>query len=148
MTSHKTTVKDIVQRMLHTGQRLRGIIVLVVNVQVVMLHSVTTLARQQIVVHERFGRLRRKFHHHASRRVGIHISILARYVVALDIYDIQEYVASLGLTGDRTLIAVSNVLLGHILATRLHQLQFHHVLNLLNRHLTVASLSYMVSYLV
>ena len=117
MTCHKAAVQDVVQRMLYAGQRLGGIIVLVVDVQIVMFHSVTTLTRQQIVVHERLGSLRGKLHHHASWRVGIHIGILTRYVVALDVDDVQEHVARLSLAGYRTLVTIGNILLSHILTT-------------------------------
>ena len=148
MTSHETTIQDIVQRMLHTSQRLRGIIVLVVDVQIVMFYSITTLVRQQIVVHERLGRLRSKLHHHTSRGICIHIGILARHIIALDVHDIQEHVACLSLTGNRALVAIGNIFLGHIFATRLHQFQFYQVLNLLHRHLTVATLGNVVGNLI
>ena len=111
MSCNKTTSQDVVQRMLHTGQRLRGIVVLIVDMQIVMLYGITTLARQQVVVNEGFGGLRRKLHHHACRRISIHIGILARHVVALDVDDIQEHVARLSLTGYRTLVTIGNIFL-------------------------------------
>ena len=42
MTGNETTVQNVVQRMLTAGQRLGGIIVLVVDVQLVLLHSFAT----------------------------------------------------------------------------------------------------------
>ncbi len=88
VTGHETARQDIVQRMLHARQRLRGIVILVVNVQVVMLYGVAALRRQQIVVHEGLGALRSKFHHHARWCVGVHVRILTRHVVALDVHDV------------------------------------------------------------
>ena len=148
VSGNESAVQDVVQRMLHAGQRLRRIVVLVMDVQIVVLHGVAALRRQQIVIDEGLGGLRCKLHHHTRRRVGIHIGILARHVVVLDVDDIQEDVARLGLTGYASLVAIGNILLGHILAARLHQFQFHQVLNLLNGHLTVTALGNVVSNLI
>jgi hypothetical protein len=43
MTCDESAVKDIVKWMLHTGERLRRIIVLVVDMQIVVLHCITAL---------------------------------------------------------------------------------------------------------
>ena len=53
MTSDKATVQDVIQRMLHTGERLGGIIVLIVDMEIVMFYGITTLFREQIVINER-----------------------------------------------------------------------------------------------
>ena len=134
--------------MLHTSQRLGGIVVLVVYVQVIVLHGIATLLAQQIVVHEGLRRLRGKLHHHAGRRIGIHIGILARDIIILDIHDVQEHVACLRLTGDAALVAVGDILLSDVLATRLHQFHLHSVLYLLHRHLTVTALRDVVGNLI
>ena len=144
----EAAVQDVVQRMLHAGQRLGRIVVLVVYVQVVVLHGIATLLAQQIVVDEGFRRLRGKLHHHAGRGVGIHVGVFARDIIIFDVHDVQEHVARLGLAGDAALVAVGDVLLGHILAARLHQLHLHRVLYLLHRHLTVATLGDVIGNLI
>ena len=53
MTGDKATVQDVIQRMLHAGERLGGIIVLIVNMEIVVFYGITTLLREQIVIHER-----------------------------------------------------------------------------------------------
>ncbi len=148
VTGNEAARQDVIQRVLNAGQRLRGVIVLVVYVQVVVLHGVAALVREQVVVDEGLGGLRRKLHHHARRRVGVHVGILARHVVRLDVDDVQKHVARLGLAGYRPLVAIGYVLRRHVLAARLHQLHLHHVLYLFHRHLAVAALRYVVRYLV
>ena len=135
VAGYEAAVQDVVQRMLHTCQRLRGIVVLVVNVQVVVFHRLAGTFREQIVVDKRLRRLRGELHHHACRCVGIHVCILASDVVVLHIDDIQKHIARLCTTGHRTLVAVGDILLCHILAARLHQLNLYGVLNLLDAHL-------------
>ena len=116
--------------------------------QIVMCHSVTTLFRQQVVIDERLRGLRCKLHHHACRGVGIHIGILAGDIIILDVHDVEEHVARLGLTSHRTLMAVGDVALSHVLAARLHQLHLNGILNLLDGHLTLAFLGDMIGNLV
>ena len=43
MSGYETTGQDVIQRMLHAGERLRRVIVLVVDMQIVMLHSVAAV---------------------------------------------------------------------------------------------------------
>ena len=148
MTSHEAAVQDIVQRMLHTGERLGGIVVLIMDMQVVVFHSLTTLLTQQIVVDEGLRGLRGKLHHHTCRGVGIHIGILTCHIVVLDVHDIEEHLTGLGLTSHTTLMTVGDVLLGHVLSTRVHQLHLHSILNLFHGHLTIATLGNMVSNLI
>ena len=148
MTGDKATVQNIVQRVLHTGERLRRIIVLVVDMQIVVLHGQTTLFREQVVVDERLRSLRGKLHHHTCRGVGIHVGILTRYIIILDVHDIEEHITGLSLTGHGSLMTVGDVPLGHILATRLHQFHLHSILNLFHGHLTLATLGDMVGNLV
>ena len=144
----KAILQDIIKRMLHTGKTLGWIVILVVNVQVVMLHSVATLFTQKVVVNKRLCCLAGKLHHHAGRCIGVHIGILARYIVVLDINNVEKYLAGLCLTCYRALVAIGDVLLSHVFTTRLHQLHLHQVLYLLHRHLSVALLSYTVGNLV
>ena len=125
MTGHETAVEDIIEGMLTAGKRFGGIIVLVVDMQIVVLHSITGFLGQQIVVDKRFRRLRSELHHHAGRSVGVHVGILARHIVVLDVHDIKEHLTCLRLTGNRTLIAIGDILLCHILTARLHQFKFY-----------------------
>ena len=116
--------------------------------QVVMGYGVAALLGEQVVVDEGFGGLRGELHHHARRGVGVHIGILAGDVVVLDVHDVEEHLTGLRLTGHTALVAVGDVLLGHVLAARLHQLQLYEVLNLLHRHPLFATLGDAVGYLV
>ena len=116
--------------------------------QIVVLHGITALLRQQIVVDEGLRGLRGKLHHHACRGVGIHVRILTRHIGMLHVYDVEEHLAGLGLSGHRTLMTVGDILLSHILAARLHQFHLHSVLNLLHGHLALATLGNMVGNLI
>ena len=135
MTCHKTLIEDIVQRMLYAGQRLGGIVILIVYMQIVMLYCITAFGRQQIVVNEGLGALGGKLHHHTGWSVGIHIGILTGDIIVLDVHDIEEHITGLCLTGNRTLVAIGDIALGYILTTRLHQLHLNSILDFLNRHL-------------
>ena len=148
MTCSKSVLQDIIQRVLHTGERLRGVIIFVVDVQIVVFYGVAALFREQIVVDEGFGGLARELHHHARRRVGVHIGILARNVVVLDVHDVEEHLTGLGLAGDGALVAVGDILLSHVLTAGLHQLELDGILNLLDGHLTIAALCDAVSDLI
>ena len=127
--------EDAVQRMLHAGEALGGVIVLVVDVQVVPLHGIQDLFAQQVVVYKRLGGFAGKLHHHACRCVGIHVGVFAGDVVGLDVDDFQKHVACLGLAGDAALVAVGNVFLGNVLAAAFHQFQFDHILDGFYGHL-------------
>ena len=131
----ESVLQYVVQRMLHAGERFRGVVVLVVNVDVVVHHRVANLFREQVVVDERFCRLARELHHHARRRVGVHVCVLTRHVVVLDVDNLKEDVTRLRFAGYRALVAVGNVFLSHVFACTLHQLHLHRVLNVLHRHL-------------
>ena len=148
VTGSKTVLQYVVERVLHTGKTLSWVVVLIVNVQVVMLHRVTTFLAQQIVVNKWLCCLAGKLHHHAGRCVGVHICVLAGNVVVLYINNVEEHLAGLCLTSYRALVAIGNVLLSHVFSARLHQLHLHQVLNLLHRHLSVALLSNTVGNLV
>ena len=139
MTGLETVLQDSVQRMLDAGQRLGRIVILVVDVQVVVAYSLLHLIAQQIVVHERLCGLAGELHHHTGRSVGIHVGILAGDVVVLDVYYLQEDVASLCLTGNGTRTTVLNVYSGNVRTAGFHQLVFHHILDLLHGHLRLAS---------
>ena len=52
MTGNKATVKDIIQRMLHTGERLGGIVVLIMDMEIVVLYGITALFGEQIVINK------------------------------------------------------------------------------------------------
>src|SRR3712207_969293 len=138
MAGREAFVQDAVQRVLTTSERLGGIIVFIVDMYVVMFHGVAHVFRQKIVVNERFGRFRGKLHHHAGRRVGIHVGILTSDVVGLNVHNIQEHVTRLSLAGNGTLVAILDISLGHILSRTAHQLYFHSVLNSLDGHLRLS----------
>ena len=135
VSGRETVSQDAVQWVLYARQALGGVVVLIVDVQVVALHGIQDLFVQQVVVYERFGGFAGKLHHHAGGGVGIHVGVLAGDVVGLDVDDLQEHVARLGFAGNAALVAISNVFLCHIFATALHQLQFYHVLDGFYGHL-------------
>ena len=146
VSGRETMLQDVVERMLYARQAFGGIIILVMNVQIVVLDRLFHLFAQQVVVYERFGGLAGKLHHHASRRVGIHVGILAGQVVGLDIDDLQEHVTRFSLTGNAALVTVSDIFLRHILTAAFHQFHFHGILNLFHRHLYLSTVSHVFAY--
>ena len=70
--------------------------------------------------------------------VGVHVGVLTRHVGLFGGDDLEEHLACLGFAGDVTLVTVSDVTFCHFLARRLHQLQFHLVLDLVHGHLLLA----------
>ena len=116
--------------------------------EVVVLHSLTALLTQQVVIDEGLRGLGGELHHHASRGVGIHIGVLTGDIVVLDVHDVEEHLSCLGLTGHGALMAIGDVLLGHVLAAGVHQLHLDGILDLLHRHLTLTTLGDMVGYLI
>ena len=133
--------------MLHAGQALGGVVVLVVYVQIVSLYGLSGFLTQQIVVHKGLGGFAGKLHHHPRRCVRVHVGIFAGHVVVLDVDYFQKHVACLGFAGYAALVAVGNILLSHLFPATLHQLHFHHVLYGLYCHLWVASERDAVRYL-
>ena len=115
-------------------------------VQIAVAHSFAGFGREQVVIHEGFCGLRCKLHHHSRRGIGIHVRILAGYIVVFCLDDFQEYVASLSTTGNAALVAIGDVAFSHLLSGRFHQFQFHAVLNLLHCHLILAGDADTVGY--
>ncbi len=138
MSGTETTLQDMVQGVLDAGQRLGGIVVLVVDMQQIGTNGLACILAQQVVVYEGLGGLAAELHHHTGRCVGVHVRILASHIIALNVDDLEEDVTCLGLTSHTTLVAVLDVDLCHVLAGTLHQLHFHHILDLLHRHLGLA----------
>ena len=120
MTGGESVCQDTVQGMLHTGQALGGVIVFVMDVQIVLADSIQYFLAQKIVVDERFGGFAGKLHHHACRCVGIHIGVFAGDIIRLDIDDFQKHIACFGFAGNAALVAVGDVFLGDIFAAALH----------------------------
>ena len=144
----KTALQNLVERMLYAGERLGGIVILVVDVDIVVAQRGAGLFGEQVIVDEGFGGLAGELHHHARGSVGVHVGVLAGDVVALGLDYLQKYVSRLGLAGDAALVAIGYVTLGDLLAGRVHQLHLHHVLNLLHRRLLGAAALYAVGDLV
>ena len=145
MTSHIALLEHLVQWVLHTGQTLGGIVVLVMDVQIVTAHSLTCLLAQEIVIHEGLGRLASELHHHAGRGIGIHVGVLACDIIIFGIDNLQEQVTCLGLAGYAAFLAIVDIAAGHLLAGTFHQLKLHLVLDVLNAHLGAAALTYAIS---
>ena len=138
VSGREAVFQNMVQRMLHACQALGGIIILVMDVQIVLGDGIQHFFTQQIVVHKRLGGFAGKLHHHARRGIGIHVGIFACDVVGLDVDNFQEHVARLCFAGNASLVAVSDVFLGNVLAAALHQLHFHQILDGFHRHLRIS----------
>ena len=99
MPCNKAILKDAVERMLHAGKALGRVVVLVVNMYIVMTNCVERFFTQQIIVYIRLGGFRREFHHHAGRRVGIHVGVFACDLIIFCFDDFDKHIAGLGLAG-------------------------------------------------
>ena len=95
-------LKDGVQWVLHACERLGGIVILVVDVNVTVLGSGTHVFIEKIVIDERLGGLAGELHHHACRCIGIHVGILAGDVVLLGTDNLLKHLACLGTTCNGT----------------------------------------------
>ena len=122
-------LQDGVQWVLYAGERLGGIVILVVNVDITVLGSGTYVLIEQIVIDERLGGLAGELHHHTCRRIGIHVGVLAGNVVLLGTNDLLKHLACLGTTSDGTGITIRDIDTSHFLALGIHQLLLHTVLN-------------------
>ena len=123
-----------VEGMLDAGKGLGRIVVLVVDVDIVSGHCIADIGGEKALVNVALGSLGGEFHHHAGGSVGVHVGVLAGDVVHLGVDDSLENFVSVGLTGEIPLVAVGDILLGHLLAGALHQLHLDAVLNLLDAH--------------
>ena len=135
VTGRETAIEDVVERMLHASETLCRIVILVVDVDIVVFHSLESLLVEEIVIDERLGGFAGKLHHHSGRSVGIHVGIFAGNIVALDVDNLLENVSGFRLSRDAALVAIGDVALCHIFAATLHQFEFDHVLDFLNGHL-------------
>ena len=111
MAGNETILENFVEWVLHAGEALGGVVVFIVNVDIVVAHGVASFFGEEVVVDEGFCGLARKFHHHAGRRVGIHIGVFACYVGVFCLYDFSEDVGSLGTSCNAALVAVGDVAL-------------------------------------
>ncbi len=132
--------------MLHAGEALGGVVVFIVNVDIVVAHGVASFFGEEVVVDEGFCGLARKFHHHAGRRVGIHIGVFACYVGVFCLDDFSEDVGSLGTSCNAALVAVGDVALGNLFSRAVHEFDFDHILNFFYGHTLRAEGAYAVCY--
>ena len=130
--------------MLDTGETLSGVVVFIVNVEIVGSHSLTCFFAQEVVIDERLCGLAGKLHHHAGRRVGIHVGVLAGDIVVLGVDNLQEQIAGFCLAGDAALVAIVDVALCHFLAWALHEFELHHILYAFDAHLALTTCSNVV----
>ena len=135
MASRKTVIENVVQRMLTAGERLCGIIIFVVYMQIVMLHGLPAFLAKKIVVDKGFGRFAREFHHHSRGCIRVHVGIFARHIIVFHVDDFEKHISRFRLSGNAALIAVGNVCLRHVFPTAFHQLHLHEILYSLHRHL-------------
>ena len=106
--------------------------------EIVVFHGVAAFVGEQIIIDERLGGFAGELHHHACRCVGIHVGVLARNIIILDVDDFEEHVARLRLSGDGALVAVCDVLLCYVFARTLHEFHFHRVLDVFHGHLCLS----------
>ncbi len=111
---------------------------------ITMLHCITGLVGQQIVVDKRLGGLTREFHHHSRRRVGVHIRILTGDVIVLSLDYFEENITRLCLACYAALVSIRDIFLSHFLAGAFHKLKLHTVLNVLDCHLIATCHTYAV----
>ena len=116
MAGYEAVLEYAVERMLHAGKALGGVVVLVVYVYVVVADGFANFGREQIIVDERLCSFAGEFHHHACRRVGIHVGVLTGDIVVLGLDDFVEHVGGLGTAGNATLVAICYIAFGHFLA--------------------------------
>ena len=128
----QSVFQNQVQRVLDAGKRLGGIIILVVDMDVVARNGFAHVSRQQALVHIGLGSLGSELHHHARRRIGIHVRILAGDVIGLRVDDGLENLVRPGFPGQVALVAVGDVFAGHLLTGTLHEFEFHQVLDILH----------------
>ena len=146
MSGTKPLFQYLVERVLYTRQTLGRIVIFIMDMNVSMTYGVSYFITQQIIIDKRFCRLAGEFHHHAGRSIGIHIGIFPSDVVGLGIDDIEKHLSRLGLTGNATLIPISDILLCDFLTRTFHQFHFDPILNFLHRHLFTAIASNAVGY--
>ena len=139
MTRHKTVFKHFVERVLNASQTLGGVVVFVVDVKYVVGNGFPGFFAEQVVVYKRLGGFARKFHHHAGRRVGIHIGVFACDVVVFGVDNLLKHVGCAGFASHIARMTVFDVGACHLLIRALHQFVFHHVLNFFHCHLTLAA---------
>ena len=139
MASHEAVFQHLVERVLHASEALGGVVVLVVDVEHIVGHSLAHFLAQQIVVDKWFGGFAGKLHHHAGRGVGVHVGVFASDVVVLGVDDFLKHVGGSGLACHITRVAIFDVGARHLLVGALHQFVFHHVLDCLHGHLAFAS---------
>ncbi len=135
MAGLQPVFQNQVQRVLDAGKRLGGIIILVVDMDVVARNGFPHVTRQQTLVHIGLGGLGGELHHHARRRIGVHVRIFAGDVIGLRVDDGLENLVRPGFAGQVALIAVGDILPGHFLAGALHEFEFHQVLDILHAQL-------------
>ena len=134
MAGLEAVLQDEVQRVLDAGEGLGGIVVLIVDVDVVVGYSLAHGVAQEALVHIALGGLRGKFHHHARGRVRVHVGVFSGDIVGLGLDNGLEDFVTFGLSCDVTFVAVTDVLLGHLLAGAVHQVVLNHFLDFFHGH--------------
>ena len=135
VTCLETMLKNDVQGMLDAGEGLGGIVVFVVDVDVVAGNGLTHGVTEEAFVHIALGGFRSELHHHARRGVCVHVGVFTGDVVGLGLDDGLENLVGLGLAGKVALVAVADILLGNLLAGAVHEVALNYVLDFLNGHL-------------
>mgnify|MGYP006916025813 CR=1 FL=1 len=130
----ESVLEDKVQRVLDAGKGLCGVVVLVVDVDVILCDSFADVVGEEALVHIALGCLGGELHHHSGGSVRVHIRILTGDVVHLRVDDGLENVVGLSLTGHGPLVAVADILLRNLLAGAFHKFRLHAVLDFFHGH--------------
>ena len=146
MTRHKTSLKNAVERMLHTCQTFGRVVVFVMNVYIVVFYGLLGCGGQQIIVDKRFRGLAGELHHHSGGGICVHVCVFTRNVVIFRLYNLKKHVASLCPPGYAALVAVCDVSFGNILAGGFHEFDLDPVLNFFDSHALLARHAHPVGY--
>ena len=130
----ESLIQNLVQRVLETGETLGRIIIFVMDMDIAVVDSLADILGKQAFVHVSLRCLGRELHHHAGRRVGIHVRILTCNIIGLSVNDFLENFASLGLAREISLVSVRNIFLGDFLAWTFHKFELDAVLDFLDTH--------------
>ena len=122
MSGDESVFKYAVERVLNACQTFCGVVVLVVDVDISGTYGIARLGAQQVIVDKRLCGLAGKFHHHACRRVRVHIGVFTSDVVVFRFYDFVEHVAGFGPTRYASLVAVCDIAFCHFLSRAVHKL--------------------------
>ena len=103
----------------------------------IVLNRFCYISRKQDLIDIAFSCLRSELHHHTSWRICIHVSILSSNIVCLRLDNTIENLHGVSLSGDISLIPVSNEFAGYIELSSLNKFLLNNILYLFDMNLIV-----------